>query len=256
LRQQIARRLYSVVSVPSFDRMFSSKQNKLDMFEAIQGGKIVLVNTSKALLKSDASALFGRYMIALAIKAAFERVATQDRRPAYLFIDEAAEYFDDNIEVLLSQARKFNLGIVVAHQHVDQLSPALRASVAANTSIKLAGGVSDRDARTLAPDMRTTSEFISSMQKRARSTEFACYVRNYTASALRLQIPFGTLEAAPKMSSDAHEKLIAKNRLRYAVQAAGPQTVPKDETKPPQTESPQSARTYPDTMSTDAAGQW
>src|SRR5207244_2615280 len=75
LRQQIARRLYRVVSVPSFDRMFSSKLNKLDMFEAIQAGKVVLINTSKALLKSDASALFGRYMIALAVKAAFERVA-------------------------------------------------------------------------------------------------------------------------------------------------------------------------------------
>jgi hypothetical protein len=40
--------------------MFSSEHNKLDMFEAMQGGKVVLVNTSKALLKTDASALFGR----------------------------------------------------------------------------------------------------------------------------------------------------------------------------------------------------
>ena len=75
LRQQIARRLYSVVSVPSFDRMFSSKVNKLDMFDAIQNGKVVLINTSKALLKTDASALFGRYMIARVISAAFERIA-------------------------------------------------------------------------------------------------------------------------------------------------------------------------------------
>ena len=179
-KQQIARRLYGVLQVPAFDRMFSPKVNKLDMFEAMQGGKVVLVNTSKALLKSDASALFGRYIIALAVKAAFERVATQKRPPAFLFIDEAAEYFDENIETLLSQARKFNLGIVVAHQHMDQLSTELRSSIAANTSIKLAGGVSDRDARALAPDMRTTVEFITSMMKHQRSTEFACYVRNYT----------------------------------------------------------------------------
>ena len=67
--------------MPAFDRMFSSTINKLDMFDAMQTGKIVLVNTSKALLKSDASALFGRYMIALAIRAAFERVASRVRRP-------------------------------------------------------------------------------------------------------------------------------------------------------------------------------
>ena len=47
--------------------MFSSPVNKLDMFEAMNSGAIVLVNTSKALLKSAASALFGRYMIALTL---------------------------------------------------------------------------------------------------------------------------------------------------------------------------------------------
>ena len=51
LRQQIARRLYGVLSVPAFDRMFSATENKLDMFEAMQSGKVVLVNTSKSLLE-------------------------------------------------------------------------------------------------------------------------------------------------------------------------------------------------------------
>ena len=135
------------------------------MFDAMQNGKVVLINTSKALLKSDASALFGRYMIALTIKAAFERVTTAARKPAFLIVDEAAEYFDDNVETLLSQARKFNLGVVLAHQHLDQLSTGLRSSVAANTSIKLAGGVSDKDARALAADMRTDADFITGMAK-------------------------------------------------------------------------------------------
>ena len=145
--------------------MFSSKLNKLDMFEAIQGGKVVLVNTSKALLKSDASALFGRYMIALASKppSSGSRRKTADR-------PSCSSTRPRNISTTTSRrccltGRKFNLGIVIAHQHLDQLSTALRSSVAANTSIKLAGGVSDRDARTLAPDMRTDPDFITSMAK-------------------------------------------------------------------------------------------
>jgi hypothetical protein len=221
LRQQIARRLYGVLGVPSFDRMFSATDNRLDMFDAIQTGKVVLINTSKALLKSDASALFGRYMIARVISAAFERIAvTPERRnPAYLVVDEAGDYFDDNIETLLSQARKFNLGVVLAHQHLDQLTAGLRSSVAANTSIKLAGGVSDKDARALAADMRTDADFITSMKKQTRSTEFACYVRNHTANALRLEIPFGSLERAPKMTAAQHAALVSRNRERYA---AGP----------------------------------
>jgi hypothetical protein len=216
LKQQIARRLYGVLSVPAFDRMFSAPQNQLDMFEAMQSGKVVLVNTSKALLKSDASALFGRYMIALVIRAVYERVASPDRHPAFLFVDEASEYFDDNIQMLLEQARKFNVGLVLAHQHLDQLSVSLRSAIAANTAIKLAGGVNDRDARALAPDMRTSAEFISSMQKHARSTEFACSVRSTTGNALRLEIPFGSLEAAPTMSDDERRRLLEENRQRYA----------------------------------------
>jgi len=230
-RQQIARRLYGVLQVPAFERMFAAPENRLDMFEAMQSGSVVLINTSKALLKTDASALFGRYMIARVITAAFERIALKDkdRNPAFLIVDEASEYFDENLETLLSQARKFNLGVVFAHQHLDQLTPALRSSVAANTSIKLAGGISDRDARALASDMRTTPDFIAGMTKHARSTEFACHVRNYTGGAVRLTIPFGTLETAPKMSADAHAALVAANRERTAVRPGEPRptaTVP------------------------------
>ena len=217
-RQQIARRLYAVLSVPAFDRMFSAPRNKLDMFSAIQGQKVVLVNTAKSLLKTDASALFGRYMIAQVMAAAFERVAVPypQRKPAYLIIDEAAEYFDDSLESLLSQARKFQLGVLFAHQHMEQMTPALRSSVASNTSIKMAGGVSDRDARMLDADMRTSSEFIGSMHKGARSTEFAAYIRNETPTAVRLEVPFGTMERAPRMSTEAHRRLVQWNRARYS----------------------------------------
>jgi acylphosphatase len=218
-RQQIARRLYTVLQVPAFERMFASPVNRLDMFAAMQGRKVVLVSSSKALLKTDASALFGRYMIALTLNAAFERVAVpeRDRVPAYLIIDEAADYFDTTLERLLAQARKFNLGVLFAHQHMDQLSPALRAAVAANTSIKMAGGVSDHDARLLAPDMRTSLDFIGATRKRAKSTEFACYVRNLTDTAVRIIVPFGTLEDAPRMASSVHVELRARNRDLYSV---------------------------------------
>jgi hypothetical protein len=137
--------------------------------------------------------------------------------PAYLIIDEAAEYFDGTVERLLAQARKFNLGVLFAHQHMDQLSPALQAAVAANTSIKMAGGVSDHDARLLAADMRTPADFIGATRKRETLTEFACYVRNRTATAVRLTVPFGTIEAAPEMSEATLAELLALNRARYGL---------------------------------------
>ena len=95
-----------------------------------------------------------------------------------------------------------------------------------------------RDARLLAPDMRTSAEFISAMRKGARSTQFACYVRNYTTNALQLEIPFGSLESAERMSRSEQAALLADNERRYAAK--------RDE--------PRHAATGPDAPRPSAAG--
>jgi hypothetical protein len=191
-REQIRRRLYGVLENDSFRRMFSAERNELSLPEALNRGAVVLVDTAKSHLKSDASSLMGRYFIALTLQAALEREGNQN--PAFLYIDEAGEYFDDNIDSLLNEARKRRVGIIMAHQYLDQLTPQLRASIATNTAVKLAGGVSDRDARTLAADMRCDPQVITSQP----TGHFACYIKNVTAQAVSIHVPFGVLEAQPK----------------------------------------------------------
>jgi hypothetical protein len=223
-KKQILRRLWGVLENPTFERLFSNPRNRIDMFEALDSGKIVLVNTAKDFLKAERSSILGRFFIALTFQAALERAAVpeRERRPAFLYIDEAADYFDDQIDSLLSQARKFRLGVVFAHQYLDQLSHGLRASIMTNTSIKFAGGVSSADAGTLAPNMQTSREFIAATRKRKSETDFAAYIRNVTGSAVTLTLPFGTLEAAPKMTANAYDRLTEANRRRYAASRERP----------------------------------
>ena len=217
-RDQILRRLYGVLQNPSFERMFAQPENRLDLFETLNNGGIVLVNTAKDFLKTEASSIFGRYIIALTLKAAFERATLdrQNRRPTFLWIDEASEYFDDNIDNLLIQARKFNLGLVMAHQYLGQLSRNLPASLMTNTTIKFAGGISDRDARALASEMRTTPEFLNAMTKDEDGTNFAAFVRNHTPRALRVTVPFGTAEALDRMSDQGFDALLSASRSRLS----------------------------------------
>jgi hypothetical protein len=217
-RTQVKRRLYGIIENQTFERMFSSPKNRIDLPTALNEGKIVLVNTAKDFLKSNSSIL-GRYFIALTLQAALERAAIPERsrRPAFLYIDEASEYFDTNIDNLLIQARKYKLGIVVAHQYLDQLQGGLRASFAANTSIKLGGGVSDRDAHSVAPDMRTTPSFILEQSRGARETHFACYLRNVTPNAISISMPIGVMENEPQMSPAAYEELLERNRARISI---------------------------------------
>lgn len=216
-RTQVKRRLYGIIENQTFERMFSAPRNRIDLPSALNEGKIVLVNTAKDFLKGNSSIL-GRYFIALTLQAALERAAIPEhrRRPAFLYIDEASEYFDTNIDNLLIQARKYRLGIVAAHQYLDQLQGGLRASFAANTSIKLAGGVSDRDAHSVAPDMRTTASFILGQRRGQQETHFACYVRNQTASAVSLSVPLGVMEREPQISATAYAALLESNRARVS----------------------------------------
>ncbi len=111
-KRQIQRRLWGILENPTFERMLTAPKNRIDMFDALNSGKIVLVNTAKDFLKAERSSFFGRFFIALTLQAALERAALpeQNRRPAFLYIDEAADYFDRNIDDLLTQARKYNLG--------------------------------------------------------------------------------------------------------------------------------------------------
>jgi hypothetical protein len=216
-KKQILKRLWGVLSTPAFERMFAQRHNKLDLFEAINRGSVILINTAKDLLKTDGSALFGRFFIASLAQAALERAAVpaDKRTPTFVYVDEAQEYFDDTIETILSQARKYGVGITLAHQTLDQLSPRLRSAFLSNTSFKCAGGVSSKDARALAPELHTSPEFIECLRRRRAETEFAAWVKHRTPEAIRIDVPLGFLERQPTLSDDALDALIAQNRERY-----------------------------------------
>jgi hypothetical protein len=267
-RASILQRLSSVVSVPAFERMFSTV-NKIDFFEEMQRGSCILVNTSEALLK-DGSVLFGRYIIARVMGAAFERASLPDnaRRPTFLIVDEAAPYFDDQFEKLLTRVRQFKLGTVIAFQHLEQASEKLRSAIASNTTVKYAGGLGYSDSRWLAREMRTTPEALLALKKDGREppqfTNFACHVRGMPNS-VNLRVPFYALENLPTMSDHEHAQLLERNKQRttYTPPPTPPRppvpepaapTPPAPETSPPSVKAPR-----PEPKASDdpgAPGDW
>lgn len=230
-KKQVLRRLWGVLSTPAFERMFTQPKNKLDLFEAMNEGKIILVNTAKDLLKREGSQLLGRFFVAMISQAALERstIPERFRASSYVYIDEAQEYFDDSIETILNQARKYRVGLTLAHQTLDQLSPRLRSAIFANTSIKCVGGVSAKDARSLGDELRTTPEFIEGMKRRGARSEFAVWVKNLTGQAIRLSVPLGFLEREQQLSDEDYDALLAANRVRYCGTLADiPRLVPRE----------------------------
>jgi hypothetical protein len=213
-KTQVLRRLYGVLENQTFERMFANPESKFDMFTELNAGKLILINTSKSLLKEQGTEIFGRFFIALIAQAAQERATLrqQDRLPTMIYIDEAQDYFDANIGVILSQARKYRVGMVMAHQYLGQLSNGLTEAFEANTSIKLAGGVSSRDARTLASQMHATPELI---QKQPKGS-FATSLRGLTDKAVPIAFPFFELENLPRTTKEERAAILQHSRDTYA----------------------------------------
>lgn len=241
VRDQVLRRLWSVLEDPTLQAMFTARENRVDLFDAINNGMIILVDTAAGVLKGERSSLLGRTFITLILQAVLERAAIPEHRlrPAFLYLDEAAEYFDHSnmLPDFLRQGRKYKAGLMLVHHNMDQIpSAALRGALGGNTTIKIAGSVTDDDARALAPNMKTTPAFITEHTKADTGTAFAVHVRHLTPHAVTLRIPFGTLDAQPRMSDTQFAQFIAANRARLAVRPANndaPIVTPTDRAAPP-----------------------
>lgn len=214
-KKQVLRRLWGILENQTFERMFSHPRSKLDLFSEMNAGKVILINTAKDLLKEQGTEIFGRFFIALIAQAAQERATlpAHKRMPTIVYVDEAQDYFDRNIGIILAQARKQNVGMVLSHQFLGQLEPKLQEAFAANTAIKFAGGVSAKDARSLAPMLYCQPEFIEAQPK----ASFAAHVRGQTKSALPLRFPLGYMEQLPRMEKAERQALRQRMRDLYAV---------------------------------------
>ncbi|MXP48217.1 ATP-binding protein [Altererythrobacter luteolus] len=214
-KKQVLRRLWGILENQTFERMFSHPRSKLDLFTEMNAGKVILINTAKDLLKEQGTEIFGRFFIAMIAQAAQERATLHgsERVPTMVYIDEAQDYFDRNIGLILAQARKYNVGMVLAHQYLGQLEPKLQEAFAANTAIKFAGGVSAKDARSLAPMLYTDPAFIEAQGKGS----FAAHIRGVTKHAVPLSFPFGYLEDLPEMTEVDRDAQREDMRARYAV---------------------------------------
>ena len=214
-KQQVVARLFAICENRTFDRMLSNPTSKLDLFTEINAGKLILINTAKDLLKQQGTEIFGRFFLALIAQAAQERATLppSKRLPCFVYIDECQDYLatDSNFTMILEQARKQNVGIIAAHQYVTQLSQKTLDSLYANTSIKFAGGVSDKDAYALARNMRCEPAFIAEQPRGS----FAAFVRNTTKNAISLKFPL--LPRYKRMPKEQYAAVLAANRARYAV---------------------------------------
>ena len=103
--------------------IIGQSKSAFKMYDAMQQKKIILMNLAKGISGEETSKLIGK-IIAMQVKlSALKRakIEEKDRVPHYLYVDEFQNYVSQSFESIMSEARKYRLGLVVAHQYTDQL---------------------------------------------------------------------------------------------------------------------------------------
>ena len=148
------RRLDPLLRREELARMLSHKKSSISFRRIMDEGKILLVKLSPKIGSTEAYML-GSLISARMLSAAMTRedIPEKDRKPFYLYIDECHNFLFKSLQETLTGARKFGLGLVLAHHFIGQLyesDETLAKAIMQNPRIKVSLSVGDEDAVKLA----------------------------------------------------------------------------------------------------------
>ncbi len=129
-------------------------KSAINLRQIMDEGKILIMNLSKGRIGEDNSALLGAMMITKIQLAAMSRVdiPEKERRDFYLYIDEFQNFSTDSFANILSEARKYRLDLILAHQYIEQLTEKVKPAVFGNVGTMISFRVGASDAEALAKE--------------------------------------------------------------------------------------------------------
>lgn len=127
------------------------EKSSFNFREVMDGRKILLVNLAKGRLGDINSNLIGLILVGKILMAALSRVDTIGQQPPdfYLYIDEFQNVTTDSISTILSEARKYRLGLIIAHQFISQIDDNIKNAVFGNVGSMSIFRVGAEDAKFL-----------------------------------------------------------------------------------------------------------
>ncbi|MFH1246399.1 MAG: CxxC-x17-CxxC domain-containing protein, partial [Candidatus Liptonbacteria bacterium] len=119
----IQNKVGQFLSTALIRNIVGQSKSTIDIFEIMNTGKIFLVDVSKGRIGEDNSDLLGAMLVTKIQLSAMERVRVpeEDRRDFYLYVDEFQNFATDSFASILSEARKYRLNLIIAHQYIGQL---------------------------------------------------------------------------------------------------------------------------------------
>lgn len=190
-------------------------KSTIDLKFIMDNKRILLVNLAKGRIGEDKANLLGSVLVTKLYLAALERqsIPEDERKDFYLYIDEFQNFSTDVFPSILSEARKYRLDLILAHQYIHQLSESVRHAVFGNVGTLIAFRVGNVDAKQLA------SEFLPTFDEHDLEQEKNHHIYLKLMIDGKRSLPFSaeTLPPLSHLGDEANKNIIIQvSRERFA----------------------------------------
>lgn len=217
----LVNKLGQFLSDPLLRNIFGQKENKISLDKIMNEKKILFINLCKGRLGEENSSFLGSMFITKIKQAGMARASIpEDKRvDFYLYVDEFHNLVTETFENILSEARKYNINLTVAHQYVQQLIPRVQAAVLGNVGSIIIFRVGGEDAVKLEPEMAPIFQVKDMINLGKQEFYIKMTIDGETYDPFSAE----TLRVLPPTHQSFKEEIIRVNREKY--------TIPKDAAK-------------------------
>lgn len=189
-------------------------KSTIDARGIMDNRKIFIVNLSKGRIGEDNMRLLGGMIITKLQLAAMERVdiPEHERKDFFMYIDEFQNFATPSFAEILSEARKYRLAIIMAHQYIEQLDETVRDAIFGNVGTMIIFRVGSPDALYMEKEFFPTfePEDLVAIQK------FHIYLKLMVDGVATDPFSAATLPPIAERTGNT-EKIIQITRERYAM---------------------------------------
>ncbi|TSC90574.1 MAG: hypothetical protein CEN92_452, partial [Candidatus Berkelbacteria bacterium Licking1014_96] len=155
--------------------IMGQSKSAFDLREIMDDKKIFLANLSKGKMGEVNSNLIGMILVAKLQMAAMSRVdiPEEERENFFLYVDEFQNFATDSFATILSEARKYRLGLIIANQYIAQLEEQIRNAVFGNAGTLVSFQIGAADAEYVAKEF----EPIFGQEDLINVDKFHAYIR-------------------------------------------------------------------------------
>jgi hypothetical protein len=219
----ILTRLDGFLRSKTVRQIVGARESRLDLRSVVDRGQIFLARLSQGAIGEENASLLGSLLVSKfhQITMSRQEVKREERQPFFLYADECQEVATPSMALLLSGARKYGLGLVLAHQDLRQLdakTPEVGAALMGNAGTRVAFRVGERDAKVLAEGLSffgpadLMSLRVGEAIARIDNAQGDCNLRTHLLPAV-----------AAGTATERREAVTARSRERYAVRKEEPQ---------------------------------